>query len=61
MMFRIFRHAAALAGCMLGLAVPTDQDEGSAMQAQPTAAAAGLYECQVQGAGTVFRSKTREG
>lgn len=61
MMFRIFRHAAALAGCMLGLAVPPAHAEGSAMPAQPAAAAAGLYECQVPGAGTVFRSTPREG
>lgn len=61
MMFRMFRHAAALAGCMFGLALPTAHAESSAMPAQRPAAAAGLYECQVPGAGTVFRAAPREG
>ncbi|CAJ96014.1 hypothetical protein CMPELA_25245 [Cupriavidus necator] len=69
MMFRIFRHAAAFAGCLLGLAAPLAHAEGSAATAPSPvpssttrpAAAAGLYECQVAGTGTVFRSTPREG
>ncbi|NOV22388.1 hypothetical protein E5S69_02415 [Cupriavidus necator] len=67
MMFRIFRHAAALAGCVFGLAltqahaddgtVPT-ADAAPVTAARP-AAAAGLYECRAPG--TVFRSTPREG
>ncbi|AQV97661.1 hypothetical protein BJN34_27745 [Cupriavidus necator] len=69
MMFRIFRRAAALAGCVFGLAVPqAHADDGAALapstasaSASRPAAAAGLYECQVAGAGTVFRSTPKEG
>jgi hypothetical protein len=65
MTFRIFRHAAALAGCMLGLAAPLAHAEDSAAPAPSSvsrpAAAAGLYECQVPGTGTVFRSTPRDG
>ncbi|RDK10533.1 surface-adhesin E family protein [Cupriavidus lacunae] len=69
MMFRIFGHAAALAGCVFGLAVPqAHADDGAALapstpsaSASRPAAAAGLYECQVAGAGTVFRSTPKEG
>ncbi|MDQ0138628.1 surface-adhesin E family protein [Cupriavidus necator] len=69
MMFRIFKRAAVLAGCVLGLAVPQARaDDGAApatdaapVAATRPAAAAGLYECQVPGAGTVFRSTPKEG
>ncbi len=33
MVFRIFRHAAAFAGCLLGLAAPLAHAEGSAAPA----------------------------
>lgn len=69
MMFRIFRRAAALAGCVFGLALPqAHADDGAApaaaaapASASRPAAAAGLYECQIPGTGTVFRSTPREG
>ncbi|MCO4864767.1 hypothetical protein MKD38_24050 [Cupriavidus sp. WGlv3] len=69
MMFRMFRHAAALAGCVFGLALPQAHADDGAVPATDVApasvsrpaAAAGLYECQVAGTGTVFRSTPKEG
>lgn len=61
MTFRIFDYAAMIAGCVFGLAAPLAHAEGSAVPASRPAAAAGLYECQVPGAATVFRSTPKEG
>ncbi|WP_432260523.1 surface-adhesin E family protein [Cupriavidus sp. TMH.W2] len=43
MMFRIFRRAAALAGCVLGLAVPQAHADDGAAPAPSTASAASAF------------------
>ncbi|CAG9170785.1 hypothetical protein LMG23992_01826 [Cupriavidus laharis] len=58
MFFRIFRCAAVLVGCAMGMAAHAES--GAGYDSRP-AAAAGLYECQQPSGGTVFRSTPREG